>query len=89
MGINQFTAMTKKEFVQTYLDPKPEFTGKVDETMVPINADIDWTTKGGVSPIKDQGECGSCWAFSTTGVLESAAKIKGQTVILSEQQLVD
>lgn len=57
--------------------------------MAPINADIDWTTQGGVSPIKDQGECGSCWAFSTTGVLESAAKLRGQTVILSEQQLLD
>ena len=89
MGINQFTAMTEEEFVQTYLDPKPEFTGKVDDAMAPINADIDWTTKGVVTPVKNQGQCGSCWAFSATGVMESAAKLKGQTVSLSEQQLVD
>lgn len=54
-----------------------------------INADIDWVAKGKVSPIKDQGNCGSCWAFSATGVLESWSLIKGTSVSLSEQQLVD
>lgn len=88
MGINQFTAMTQEEFVNTYLDPKPEVAAPVDDAPVP-NADIDWTTKGGVSPVKNQGQCGSCWAFSATGVMESTALIKGQTVSLSESQLVD
>lgn len=54
-----------------------------------VGADIDWVAKGVVSPIKNQGQCGSCWAFSTTGVLESYARQKGQSVSLSEQQLVD
>lgn len=61
----------------------------IDDVMPPVNGDIDWTAKNGVSPVKNQGSCGSCWAFSTTGVLESEAKIQGHTVSLSEQQLVD
>lgn len=51
--------------------------------------DVDWTTKGVVSPVKDQGNCGSCWAFSAVATLESFALMRNQTVNLSEQQLVD
>eukprot|EP00612_Vaucheria_litorea_P004134 CAMPEP_0171461018 /NCGR_PEP_ID=MMETSP0945-20130129/5645_1 /TAXON_ID=109269 /ORGANISM="Vaucheria litorea, Strain CCMP2940" /LENGTH=371 /DNA_ID=CAMNT_0011987303 /DNA_START=62 /DNA_END=1174 /DNA_ORIENTATION=- len=51
---------------------------------------IDWREMGVVSPVKDQGRCGSCWAFSTTGCLESHHTIKtGEKILLSEQQLVD
>jgi len=53
------------------------------------NADVDWTQHGGVSPIKNQGQCGSCWAFSATGVAESWSYLRGRKVDLSEQQLVD
>jgi len=92
LGMNQFGDLTNAEYQQKYLinmtvtrSGLPFVQGnEVDPTSV------DWRTQGYVTPIKDQGQCGSCWAFSTTGSVEGAHfKATGKLVSFSEQNLVD
>ena len=91
MGINQFSAMTHEEFAETYLTLiVPENLEVVENNDYTINGDIDWEAKGAVTKVKNQGQCGSCWAFSTTGGLEGLSFIQnGELENFSESQLVD
>jgi len=97
LGVNQFTDMTSAEFRATHLmapqDCSATSTASVNTGIEAPDA-VDWRDKGVVTEVKDQGNCGSCWTFSTTGAVESAWAIaKGLAndtlVTLSEQQLVD
>jgi len=95
--LNKFADLTRGEFKAIYLGYKPDFrlTQKAslyaDGPGAYPSGSLDWTQKGAVTGVKDQGQCGSCWAFSTTGSMEGAIQIKhGGTVnSLSEQELVD
>lgn len=93
MAINQFTALSDEEFSATYLTgvviPEGVVPAVDNNNEVSILGDVDWVSKGMVTPVKNQGSCGSCWAFSAIGSMESLYKSKSQTVNLSEQQLVD
>merc|ERR1712190_124286 len=97
LGVNQFADLTSDEITKGYTGLKPKdlwgalpnlgtdkYSGKA------LASSVDWTTQGAVTPVKNQGQCGSCWSFSTTGALEGAWKIAGHSLVsLSEQNILD
>jgi len=95
VGTNEYADMSNEEFVATLNGYKmAEKKNGTTTFLAPSNfvapASVDWRTKGYVTPVKNQGRCGSCWAFSTTGSLEGQHfKSSGKLVSLSEQNLVD
>ncbi|XP_010271520.1 PREDICTED: cysteine protease RD19A-like [Nelumbo nucifera] len=94
-GVTQFSDLTPAEFRRSYLGLKP-LKLPVDAHNAPIlptndlPTDFDWRDHGAIAAVKNQGSCGSCWSFSTSGALEGANFLAtGKLVSLSEQQLVD
>jgi C1A family cysteine protease len=96
LGVNQFAHLTEDEFVAQYTGGDGSAVGPDDAHMGVLEIgeraeSVDWTTKPGVvNPVKDQGQCGSCWAFSAVGTVESAYSLAaGRLDSYSEQQVVD
>lgn len=99
LGTNQFADMTVEEFKEKMLGTRFNMSFNKHSSsgtflklspQVEIPTAIDWRKLGAVTEVKDQGQCGSCWAFSTTGSLEAAHfRLTNKLVSLSEQQLVD
>ena len=95
LGHNKFSTWTEEEFARLrgYKPSGQRAHGDTTEEFGDVPAAVDWTTNTNpavVTPVKNQGSCGSCWTFGSTGAMEgSHALAKGSLISLSEQQLVD
>ncbi|XP_068654138.1 cysteine proteinase mucunain-like [Aristolochia californica] len=99
LGLNRFADLTNDEYRSRYLGTKPSLRNGLSwpkndryayKEGEELPDSIDWREKGAVAPVKDQGSCGSCWAFSTIAAVEGINQIATNDLItLSEQELVD
>jgi len=92
LGINQYADMTNAEYRSTLSTRPNREAGSlfIAPSNVSVPDSVDWRDEKIVTPVKNQGQCGSCWAFSTVAALEGQyAKKEGNLVSFSEQQLVD
>ncbi|KAI3973776.1 hypothetical protein MKW92_011932 [Papaver armeniacum] len=98
LSVNGFADLTNEEFRAarngykrlSYSSRNTSSSSFKYENLTVIPPSMDWRTKGAVTRVKDQGECGCCWAFSAVAAMEGINKLKtGRLISLSEQQLVD
>jgi C1A family cysteine protease len=99
LAVNKFADLTPQEFHQLFTgfnDLSRPFIRSQNLHIFPtatlsLPTSVNWTAQGKVTPVKDQGQCGSCWSFSTTGSIEGAYAIENNAspISLSEQELVD
>lgn len=95
LGLNNLADLTNAEYRAMLLGYRRDNSTVHPATYAPkpgstLPSTVDWRTKGVVTPVKDQGQCGSCWSFSATGAMEGAYALKtGKLVSMSEQNLID
>ncbi|XWS12528.1 hypothetical protein CRYUN_Cryun37aG0096900 [Craigia yunnanensis] len=99
LGVNEFTDLTNEEFKAMRNGYKKRSSNIVAssktssfryENVTAVPSSMDWRKKGAVTNIKDQGQCGCCWAFSAVAAMEGITKLKtGKLISLAEQELVD